>query len=121
MKKFIIVILALGGALQTIGQEPADGPQYEGEKRLLRPTNYRNWVYLSTSVGLQYGPVASPNPAFENVYVNPKAFSEFEKTGKWPNRTIFVLEIRKLMDKGTFAKGGTYQGDLLAVEAAVKD
>jgi YHS domain-containing protein len=84
--------------------------------------NYRNWIYLSSSLGLQYGPGANPaDPAFENVYVNPSAYSEFMKSGKWPDKTIFVLEIRRSMDKGTFAQGGRYQGDLVTMEAAVKD
>jgi YHS domain-containing protein len=88
----------------------------------MRPVNYRDWVYLSSSLGLQYGPDANPaDPAFENVYVNPSAYSQFMKSGKWPDKTIFVLEIRRSMDKGTFAQGGRYQGELVTMEAAVKD
>jgi YHS domain-containing protein len=118
----LTLIQNLGGASQTEKQTPADGPQYTSDNRLLRPVNYRNWIYLSSSLGLQYGPDANPaNPAFENVYVNPSAYSEFLKSGKWPDKTIFVLEIRSSMDKGTFAKGGRYQGELVTLEAAVKD
>ncbi|MBI1760602.1 MAG: cytochrome P460 family protein [Acidobacteria bacterium] len=108
------------GAL-PLEQKEADGPQYTTDNQLLRPANYRAWVYLSSSVGLQYGPNAPANPAFENVYVNPAAYKEFAKTGQWPDKTIFVLEIRRLLDKGTFAHGGQYQGDLITLEAAVKD
>jgi YHS domain-containing protein len=118
----LMLILNLGGASQTAKQEPIDGPQYTSDNRLVRPVNYRNWIYLSSSLGLQYGPDANPaDPAFENVYVNPSAYSEFMKSGKWPDKTIFVLEIRRSMDKGTFAQGGRYQGDLVTMEAAVKD
>lgn len=118
----LMLILNLGGGSQTAKQEPNDGPQYTSDNRLARPVNYRNWIYLSSSLGLQYGPGANPaDPAFENVYVNPSAYSEFMKSGKWPDKTIFVLEIRRSMDKGTFAQGGRYQGDLVTMEAAVKD
>jgi YHS domain-containing protein len=118
----LMVILNLGGASQTAKQEPNDGPQYTSDNRLARPVNYRNWIYLSSSLGLQYEPGANPaDPAFENVYVNPSAYSEFMKSGKWPDKTIFVLEIRRSMDKGTFAQGGRYQGELVTIEAAVKD
>jgi len=118
----LALILNLGGGLQTAKQEPNDGPQYTSDNRLARPVNYRNWIYLSSSLGLQYGPDAKPgDPAFENVYVNPSAYSEFMKSGKWPDKTIFVLEIRRSMDKGSFAQGGRYQGELVTIEAAVKD
>jgi YHS domain-containing protein len=118
----LMLILNLGGASQTAKRTPVDGPQYTNDNRLLRPVNYREWIYLSGSLGLQYGPGANPaDPAFENVYVNPSAYSEFMKSGKWPDKTIFVLEIRRSMDKGTFAQGGRYQGDLVTMEAAVKD
>ena len=118
----LMLILNLGGASQNAKPEPNDGPQYTTDNRLVRPVNYRNWIYLSSSLGLQYGPDANPaDPAFENVYVNPSAYSEFLKTGKWPDKTIFVLEIRRSMDKGTFARGGRYQGELVTMEAAVKD
>jgi YHS domain-containing protein len=118
----LTLILSLGGGPQTAKQEPNDGPQFTSDNRLARPVNYRNWIYLSSSLGLQYGPGANPaDPAFENVYVNPSAYSEFMKSGKWPDKTIFVLEIRRSMDKGTFAQGGRYQGDLVTMEAAVKD
>jgi cytochrome P460 len=116
------LILNLGGASQTAKQKAADGPEYTNDNRLVRPLNYRNWVYLSSSLGLQYGPNAnSDNPAFENVYVNPSSYSEFMKSGKWPDKTIFVLEIRRSLDKGSFARGGRYQGELVTMEAAVKD
>lgn len=118
----LILILNLGIVSKTTKQDVTDGPQYNKDDQLIRPANYRNWVYLSTSVGLQYGPGVNPgNPSFENVYVNPGAYGEFVKTGKWPDKTMFVLEIRRLMTKGTFAQGGQYQGDLITMEAAVKD
>ena len=118
----LMLILNLGGSSQTAKQASNDGPQYTSDNRLARPLNYRNWIYLSSSLGLQYAPGASPaDPAFENVYVNPSAYSEFMKSGKWPDKTIFVLEIRRSMDKGTFAQGGRYQGELVTLEAAVKD
>jgi len=118
----LMLIPKLGGASQAAKQKTTDGPQYTSDNRLMRPLNYRNWIYLSSSLGLQYGPDANPaNPNFETVYVNPSAYSEFMKSGKWPDKTIFVLEIRRMMEKGTFAQGGRYQGELLTIEAAVKD
>lgn len=61
------------------------------------------------------------NPMFDNVYVAPAAFASFKETGKWPEGTMLVLEIRYSTSKGSINKGGFYQTDVAAVEVAVKD
>ena len=43
------------------------------------------------------------------------------QTGRWPDKTIFILEIRRAIGKGSINNGGHYQGDVVTVEAAVKD
>jgi hypothetical protein len=63
----------------------------------------------------------SPNPQFDNVLVEPSAYREFLKTGKWPEKTMFALEIRQSESKGSINKGGQFQTGLGALEIAVKD
>ena len=60
-------------------------------------------------------------PAFTNVFVNPAAYRSFLATGKWPDKTMLVLEVRASASKGSINKGGSYQSDLLGIEAEVKD
>src|SRR4051812_18575184 len=54
-------------------QTPAnDGPQYvAGTDKLIRPVNYREWIFIGSSVGLNYpAPGQAAQPAqFENVFV----------------------------------------------------
>ena len=80
-------------------------PQFTKDDKLLKPENYREWIYLSTGLGMVYGPArestASANPPFENVFVNPKAYKTFLETGKWPTGTTFVLEIRASETQGS--------------------
>lgn len=40
---------------------------------------------------------------------------------RWPDKTMFLLEIRRSVEKGSINNGGHYQGDALRLEAAVKD
>ena len=61
------------------------------------------------------------SPAFTNVFVNPAAYRSFVSTGKWPDKTMLVLEIRASASKGSINQGGSYQSDVLAVECEVKD
>jgi len=96
-------------------------PQFK-EDKLEFPANYREWIFLSSGLGMTYGPMAMPmEPQFDNVFVAPEAYREFLKTGHWPDKTMFVLEIRAAASKGSINKGGNFQESLRAVEVEVKD
>ena len=114
--------LVLVACVAAFGQQ-ATGPAYTAEGKLVQPTDFRTWVHLGTSLGLQYttGVSTGRPPSFENVYVNPESWREFEKTGKWPDKTVFVLEVRASTNKGSFAHGGQYQGEVTGTEVEVKD
>src|SRR5438067_10244922 len=112
MKKFT-VLAVMGAAFVITGSErPAsdDAPQFTADGQLMRPKNYREWIYLSSGLGMTYGPAAEAardrNPTFDNVFVNPAAYRSFLGTGKWPDKTIFVLEIRSSESKGSINSGG---------------
>jgi Cytochrome P460 len=96
----------------------AADPEFNKSGELVRPKNYREWIFLSSGVGMNYG--AGPLP-FSNVFVEPSAYRKFVETGKWPESTIFALEIRQPATEGSINKGGQYQTALLSVEFSVKD
>ena len=60
-------------------------------------------------------------PNFTNVYVNPSSYRAFMSSGKWPDKTMFILEIRASSSEGSINKGGHFQSDLVVIEASVKD
>lgn len=105
--------------------EVDDGPRYAANGDLLRPANYREWVYLSSGLGMTYGPIADSardnNPMFDNVFVNRSAYQSFMQSGKWPDKTMFVLEVRSSDSKQSINNGGRFQSDLRGMEAEVKD
>ncbi len=103
------------------GTAPSDGPQYTADGRLQRPQNYREWVFLSSGLGMTYGPAAGADPRFDNVFVNPSAYRYFLQNGTWPDQTVMVLEVRSAKSKESINKGGHFQGDVVAVETHVKD
>jgi tetratricopeptide (TPR) repeat protein len=98
-----------------------NAPRYTADKKLLRPTNYREWVYLSSGLGMNYGPAAGSMQMFTNVFVAPEAYREFMATGKWPDKTVFALEVYSPASHGSINKSGHYQDTLMALEAEVKD
>jgi hypothetical protein len=119
----VAVRAALGTAATAEAAQVMDsGPRYKGTS-LLKPTDYRDWVFLSSGLGMEYESATSPDggPLFGNVFVNPTSYRSFMKTGKWPNPTIFVLEFRASKSDGSINKGGRFQGELVGLEAEVKD
>ena len=115
MKSGILVLVAACAALM------AQGPEFTPDGKLMRPANYREWIYLSSGLGMTYGGRSTSEPAFDNVFVSPSAYREFLATGRWPEKTMFVLEIRNSESHGSINKDGFFQAALGAVEMAVKD
>jgi Cytochrome P460 len=100
----------------------SDGPAYAANGDLLPVTNYREWIYLSSGLGMSY--IANPTgmTMFDNVFVNPAAYRNFVATGTWPDKTVMVLEVREAKSKGSINQFGHFQGTaLMGLEAHVKD
>jgi hypothetical protein len=123
---FLCAALGLVAVSAGLAAEQAAAPQFTSDNQLIRPTDYREWIYLTSGLGMSYGPAAAQqatdaNPVFDNVFVNPASYKAFIATGKWPDKTIFILEIRSSSSHGSINKAGHFQSDVVAVEAAVKD
>ena len=112
------------GAVFAAGEAISDGPQYTAGGQMQFPKDYREWVFLSAGLGMTYGPAApqaQEAPRFDNVFVNRTAYRSFLESGRWPDKTVFVLEIRKSQSEGSINRGGHFQTSTAAVEVHVKD
>src|SRR4249919_792634 len=112
MKTTLLLFLSLTCLSLSGQQERPNEPRYTADGQLTRPENYREWIYLSSGLGMTYGPAASTNPAnplFDNVFVTPAAYKSFQTTGTWPDKTMFVLEVRSAATKGSINNGGHFQ------------
>jgi hypothetical protein len=102
----------------------ADGPRYNDKGELLFPANYREWVFLSSGLAMNYGPLAAKAddaPRFDNVFASPAAYKSFLETGTWPDQTVLLIEVRASSSKGSINQSGHFQSELLGLEAEVKD
>ncbi len=121
----LTAVLTQTGARAQPGPAGADGPRFTGANELMRPTDFREWIFVTSGLGMTYNEVVAGAPArvpnFTNVYVNPSSYRSFMKSGQWPEKTIFVLEVRASQSEGSINKGGNFQADIVAIEASVKD
>jgi hypothetical protein len=114
-------LVMLGSVFALSAQQAAvDGPQYVNGNSLVRPANYREWVFIGSGLGLTYDQSAN-NTTFTNVFVNPAAYRAFMNTGQWPDKSVFVLEFRASATDAPPNTNGRFQTRLVGIEAEVKD
>lgn len=119
----LVFVLAAGAAVSG-GQAAGTELRYENGDHLVLPADYREWAWVSSGLGMTYeGEAARPDrpPVFTNVFVNPSSYRAFMQTGRWPDRSVFILEFRAAVSQGSINVGGHFQGELMGVEAQVKD
>ena len=101
-----------------------DAPRYTPDNQLVLPNDYRDWVFLTASLDLNYNepvPGAGRQSLLDNVFVNPAAYQAFVKTGTWPDKTVMVKENRSTASAGSISKSGKYQTGVASMEFHVKD
>lgn len=117
-----IFVSVLASVLLLGAKAPAD-LTYTPAGEMVYPANYREWVYLTTGLGMSYTPGAmAEHPPFDNVFVNPAAYRAFLKTGDWPDKTVLVLEIRGSETKASIDQRGFSQStEVRVLEVHVRD
>ena len=107
--------MILAGLLCT-SVRAADTPQLD------YPADYRNWIFLTSSLDMNYSEGAgADHHMFDNVFVNPEAYKVFQATGRWPDKTVLVKEMRGAQTKGSINRSGMFQQDVMEVEVHAKD
>jgi Cytochrome P460 len=119
---FCALLLAVCGLLlAAAAEEKSPKPQYDAKGQLLRPDDYREWIFLSAGYGMNYSPTPGSHEMFTNVFVQRWAYQEFTNSGKWPEQTMFVIDEREAQSKGSINKTGHFQTDLMGLAVEVKD
>jgi hypothetical protein len=109
----------------SAGDEQSAAFTYDKDGHFVVPQNYREWVFLSSGIDMVYGPKGAMNMGhsmFDNVFVNRDAYRGFLETGRWPDKTAFVLEIRGAETNVSINHGGHSQGaEVMGTEVHVRD
>lgn len=121
------VLLAHSSANDSAKEAPnnSTAPVYTADGSLVFPANYREWIFLTTGLDMDYNPDLAAIPGrsmFDNVFVNPEAYKVFVATGTWPDKTMLVLEGRMAGNKGSINKAGHFQTtDVMTRSVHLKD
>ena len=117
----VLVALAAITAIATI-PDVAQADAYEiKEGKLERPTGYREWVYVGTPVtpnDMNDGKAAFPE--HHNVYIDPKSWKHWKKTGEFREGTILIKELVSVGSKAAVSGNGYFQGEFIGLEASIK-
>lgn len=119
-----IAVLLASRSGPGVQAQSANSPAYAPNGDLLPPSNYREWIYLTTGINMSYSPkaMAMDHSMFDNVFVNPAAYRSFVATGTWPDKTLMVLEVRGARSKGSINQRGHFQDTaIMGFEVHVKD
>jgi hypothetical protein len=119
-----IALLAAAAGATPQTPAPPGAAQFDADGRLLFPSDYRDWVFLSSGLNMSYtaGPAQDGMDMFGNTFVPRFAYDAFVKTGVWPDKTIIVIENRGGATKGSINQRGRFQTvQTMGMEAHVKD
>jgi len=142
---FVLMLVGFGlraHAPPALAASPAPAATPAGTVTV--PPDYRSWAYVSTGLSMKYAQEqqtttmgASPHAAravqplartaaggqvFHNVFVTPAAYKYFVANGHWPDKTMFVLEIRAAVNRDKpFLTQGLYQAEIVDLKAELRD
>jgi Cytochrome P460 len=124
MKNFLLSVLVLTAAFALLAAAPDEKmpkPQYDEKGQLMRPVDYREWIFLSAGYGMNYSPEPGGHEMFTNVFVQRWAYNQFLSSGKWPEQSMFVIDERDAASRSSINQKGHYQTDLMGLAVEVKD
>ena len=141
MKKYLFAIIAGVGLvaassfLFNISTRPfAAQPQqsavvFNADGTMQVPTGFRKWVLVGTPLtpnGLNNGQAGFPE--YHNVYIEQKNVDAYLKTGEFPEGTVIVKELARVLNP-TFPDGsrtepsgrGYFNGEYNGIDLTIKD
>jgi len=116
-----LAAIVLGMHLLFAAPAQADDAYFMDGDELKRPTDYREWVYVGTPVtpnDMNNGKAAFPE--HHNVYIDPKSWAHWKKSGEFRDGTILVKELVSVGSKAAVSGQGYFQGEFIGLEATIK-
>ena len=113
--------------------QSSDEPRYAPDGNLLMPSGFDTWVFVGSNLGLSYTreaaaaasapPPRAPAQQFHNVAINRPAYDYFLANGRFPDKTVLVMQVFEAADKEPrdVLASGVFNGRRVGLEVAVKN
>lgn len=113
----------------VVAQTERSAAVFTSDGKLKLPTGFRRWVFVGaplTPNGLNNGKAGFPE--YHHVYIQAQNVDAYLKTGSFPEGTVIVKELTRLLNP-TFPDGsrtepsgrGFFNGEFNGIDATVKD
>jgi hypothetical protein len=104
------------------GESVMEVPKYTESGRLVRPEGYREWMFVGANLGMGYTEgQAKPRTTYHNIYMQREAYQAYKTRGKFPDKTMLVMEVMSMGTNASINKQGSFADKLIGVEVSVKD
>ena len=125
----IAASVALFHAQPVVAQAQSSAAVFTSDGKLQIPTGFRSWVFVGSPLTPNALNGGQANfPEFHNVYIQAQNVEAYMKTGEFPEGTVIVKELTRLLNP-TFPDGsrtepsgrGFFNGAFNGIDLTVKD
>ncbi len=121
-----LIVAGTGVAIGSITTSSADShemyePKFNAGGDMIRPEGWREWIYVGTPLTPNsLNPPQAPFPEFHSVYIDPKSWAHYKKTGQFRDGTVFAKELALVGDTAATSGKGFFMGEFSGFEIAYK-
>ena len=106
---------------EASGSSRVSMPSYDEQGQLLLPGDYRQWIFVGSSLGLSYSEGVQTHEMFHETLMEPGAYHHFVDTGEFADGTQLVLILHGTAEGVLPGRRGRFANEIHGVEMAVKD
>src|SRR5712692_652745 len=100
----LLLLTAMRGSAERMFE-----PRFSGDNQLVRPEGYREWMFVGSNLNMGYSEGPAPTESrFHNIYVQREAYREYAATGKFPDKTVLVMEVIAAGTNASINKKGQF-------------
>lgn len=117
----VLAILAtMNSRVEADGREMYEA-KFNASGEMIRPEGWREWIYVGTPLTPNsLNPPAAPFPEFHSVYIDPKSWAHYKKTGRFREGTMLAKELAAVGATQATSGKGFFMGELIGFEIAYK-
>ena len=122
----LVLVLLVAIPLAALAQDaPLAVARFDDKGALVLPEGIEKWVFMGASLGMGYNPKITFDPEtpgnFQTVLMEPTAYAEFERTGKFPEGTLFAMLVHGPQTDVSINQNGYVMGESHGIEIHLKD